>query len=123
MPSRRSSLVLVAALPVAVLVRAQDAPPLMRQMTGTWEVQQRMWPGPGAKAIDLPAAVAHRQVVEGTCLEEVMEPTSGDSTGAPAFRRHALLNYNAVAKQYEYTSLNAAQQARTLRAPTSGRST
>jgi hypothetical protein len=35
-----------------------------------------------------------------------MEPESGGSTQSASFRRNAFLNYNAVTKRYEYTSLD-----------------
>lgn len=47
-------------------------PSLMQQMVGTWNVQQRMWPGSGAEAINLPLAVAHRRLIGGAFLEELM---------------------------------------------------
>src|SRR4051812_4743535 len=36
----------VAASVVAAGAHAQDASPLLESMAGTWDVQQRMWPGP-----------------------------------------------------------------------------
>ena len=85
---------------------AQDAPQLLQDMAGTWQVEQRMWPGPGARVVDLPPAIARRQLIDRKYLEEVME-LAQDSAGSPAsFRRNALLNYNAVTKRYEYTSLD-----------------
>jgi hypothetical protein len=101
---RSSLLIATLASLTASAALAQDAPPLLQQMAGTWAVQQRMWPAPGAKVIELPAALARRELVDGKYLEEVMEPAGAD--GAQAFRRHALLNYNAVSRRYEYTSLD-----------------
>jgi hypothetical protein len=43
-------------------------PSLIRLMVGTWDVEQRMWPAPGAAAIKLPSAVAKR-----------LTPLSGDN--------------------------------------------
>lgn len=85
---------------------AQQAPQALQHMAGTWEVRQRMWPGPGAAAVDLPAAIARRQLIGGKYLEEVMEPIGGEATQSASFRRNAFLNYNAVTKRYEYTSLD-----------------
>jgi hypothetical protein len=76
-------------------------------MAGTWDVQQRMWPAPGAPAIELPKAVAQRQLVDGKYLEESMAPAAADAPPPAAFHRHALLTYNPVAKRYEYTSLDS----------------
>jgi hypothetical protein len=80
------------------------APPLVRQMVGTWSVQQRMWPGPGAKAIDLPPAVAHRILIGGTILQETMKLPAGSKQ--TAFARMAYFDYNPTNRQYEYFSLD-----------------
>ncbi|HMN78290.1 MAG TPA: DUF1579 family protein [Burkholderiaceae bacterium] len=98
-------LFLIAAT-AGTLAVAQEVPQLLQHMAGTWEVQQRMWPAPGAAAVDLPPAIARRQLIDGKYLEEVMEPLRGDTSQATSFRRNALFNYNAVAKRYEYTSLD-----------------
>jgi Protein of unknown function (DUF1579) len=78
---------------------------LMQQMVGTWKVQQRMWPGIGAEAINLPPAVANRHLLAGGFLEEVMEPAK--KSGKESFNRTAYFNYNAVTQQYEYFSLDS----------------
>ena len=80
------------------------APPLFKQMVGTWEVQQRMWPASGAEPINLPAARAHRHLVGAMFLDEVMELAPGSKE--QAFTRHAVFNYNAVNQQYEYFSID-----------------
>lgn len=80
-----------------------SVPALLRQMSGTWSVKEWMWPGAGAKAIDLPAAVAHRSLVDGKFLEESMTALPGS---AAAFRRIAYFDYNPVSGQYEYFSLD-----------------
>lgn len=49
-------------------------PTLIQQMAGIWNVQQRMWPGVGAEAVNLPPAAARRRLMAGGFLEEVMEP-------------------------------------------------
>ena len=108
MIENRASLALaVAASLVAAGAHAQDASPLLERMAGTWDVQQRMWPGPGAVAVELPKAVARRQLLDGKYLEESMEPAATDGPPSAAFHRHALLTYNPVAKRYEYTSLDS----------------
>src|SRR6266487_344486 len=85
---------------------AQGHTELLTRMTGTWDVQQRMWPGPKNDPIALPAAIAQRRLIRDTYLEEVMQPVD-DGPGQPgSFSRHALLNYNPVTSQYEYTSLD-----------------
>ena len=82
---------------------AQQPPAeLLKSMVGTWDVQQRMWSGPGAEAMNLPRATAQRRLVQDLYLEEVMQPVAGSD----AFSRNAFFNYNAVSKQYEYTSLD-----------------
>jgi hypothetical protein len=105
--SRASLALAVAASIVAAGARAQDASPLLERMAGTWDVQQRMWPGPGAQAVELPRAVARRQLLDGKYLEESMEPAAPDAPSSAVFHRHALLTYNPVAKRYEYTSLDS----------------
>ena len=105
--SRASLVLAVAASAVAAAAPAQDASPLLERMAGTWDVQQRMWPGPGATAVELPNAVARRQLVDGKYLEESMEPAAADAPPPAAFHRHALLTYNPVGKRYEYTSLDS----------------
>ncbi len=79
-------------------------PTLMQQMVGTWNVEQRMWPGSGADAISLPPALAHRRLIGGAFLEETMELPPG-SIGDP-FTRVAIFDYNAVNQQYEYFSID-----------------
>jgi hypothetical protein len=109
-PRPRSLRLLAAAALAAAgtLAQAQEAPPLLQRMAGTWDVEQRMWGAPGAPVIELPKAVAQRQLVDGKYLEESMELAAGsDAPPAAAFRRHALVNYNAVSRRYEYTSLDS----------------
>ncbi len=115
---------------LASVVHAQDAPlgktesvtPLMEQMVGTWNVQQRMWTGPDAKPIDLPPAVASRRLIGNAFLEEAMEPAQ-ESEDAQ-FTRTAYLNYNAINRQYEYFSLDSrAPQMMTYVAPGANRIT
>jgi Protein of unknown function (DUF1579) len=77
----------------------------MQQMVGTWNVQQRMWPGSGAEAISLPPAIARRRLVEHVFLEEVME--LAQRPGPEPFTRTAYFNYNAVNQQFEYASLDS----------------
>jgi hypothetical protein len=74
-------------------------------MVGTWKVQQRMWPGFGAQAIDLPTAIARRHLLTGGFLEEVMEPAK--KSGKESFNRTAYFNYNTVTQRYEYFSLDS----------------
>jgi hypothetical protein len=71
-------------------------------MVGVWNVDQRMWPGPGAAAVQLPSAVARRRLI-GTALEEVMELAAASQD---SFTRVAYFNYNTVTKQYEYFSFD-----------------
>ena len=82
-----------------------SAPTLMQQMVGTWKVKQRMWPGFGAEAINLPPAVASRHLMAGGFLQETMEPAK--KSEKESFRRTAYFNYNAVSQQYEYFSLDS----------------
>jgi hypothetical protein len=84
--------------------RSTPAPPLVRRMAGMWNVQQRMWPGAGADAITLPAAVGRRRVVRGDFLEEIMEGIPG---AREPFTRIAYFHFNAVTRRYEYVSLDS----------------
>jgi hypothetical protein len=84
--------------------RDEAAPPLIQQMIGTWDVRQRMWPGAAAKAIDLPPAVAHRVLIGGAIVQEVM--TLAPESSETPFTRIAYFDYNAVNRQYEYFSLD-----------------
>jgi len=105
----------VCCLALCAAPHAQSASPngpsnsaaatLMQQMPGTWNVQQRMWPGAGAEAIRLPPAIARRRLIEHSFLEEVMEPAQ--KSGQAPFTRTAYFNYNAVNQQFEYFSLDS----------------
>jgi Protein of unknown function (DUF1579) len=85
---------------------AQRHPQLLTSMTGTWDVQQRMWPGPMSDPIPLPAAIAQRRLIRDTYLEEVIQSVDNRPGQPGSFSRHALLNYNPVTSQYEYASLD-----------------
>jgi hypothetical protein len=105
------SATLLLCVVLADLAAEQPASPdnstpasLVRRMAGTWKVEQRMWPGAGAEAIALPAAVARRRVVRGGFLEEVMEGIPGSQE---PFTRIANFNFNAVTRRYEYVSLDS----------------
>ena len=91
-------------LAVAPLGAGQAAPELLQRMVGTWDVQQKMWPGANATAIILPPAVAKRQLVGNTYLKETMQLEPG-SKQSP-FTRDAYFNYNAVTHRYEYASMD-----------------
>jgi hypothetical protein len=82
---------------------AGGLPTLLREMAGTWDVKEWMWPGPGASPMALPAAIAHRRLVGSKFLQESMTglPGSGDP-----FDRIAFFDYNPVSGQYEYFSLD-----------------
>ncbi len=99
-----SLLVATFAPMVAAIAVAQETSPFLESMVGTWYVQQRMRSGPGAVAVELPSAIARRELVGGNYLEENMEPTGGEAT--QSFHRNAFLNFNSVTRRYEYTSLD-----------------
>jgi hypothetical protein len=82
---------LCTCLPVTRSV-AQTAPALLQNMTGTWNVEQKMWPGSGAAAVQLPPGVAQRHLIDGKYLEESMQ-SSTLTQGQPGFFvRNAILN-------------------------------
>lgn len=94
----------IALIPLSAM--AQDPSALLRDMAGTWTVEQRMWTASGAEATTLPAAIAERQWVDGKFLEESMRPV-GLVPGSPGFfARTAVFNYNSVNKKYEYFSID-----------------
>ena len=84
--------------------QANSAPAMIQQMAGTWGVSQRMWPGSGMQAIELPPAVARRRLIGNVILQETMELAPG-SKGEP-FTRIAYIDYNAVNQQLEYFSID-----------------
>jgi hypothetical protein len=86
---------------VNAAARAQEAAPLLRQMAGTWDVVQRMWPGPNGAPMVLPAATAERHLLGPLLLQETMTAAPG---AKPGFTRIANVGYNAVARQFEYYS-------------------
>ena len=72
---------LLTIVAVATSVSAQERPngaptspipALIRQMPGTWRVEQRMWTDTGTTPLVLPAAIARRRLVEGSFLEEII---------------------------------------------------
>ena len=75
----------LAALMVTVAFAGDK--PFLRGMVGTWDVQQRMWSGPDIAPVELPAAVAHRELIDGKYLAEIMQPAAGDVSGKGMFRR------------------------------------
>jgi len=80
-------------------VGAQETVPLIPQMVGTWDVAQRMWPGPNSAPMTLPAAIAQRHLVGNLLLQETMEAVPGSK---PPFTRVANFGFNAVTREYEY---------------------
>lgn len=112
---RRGSLILgcyLSLLPLAAVALTPSAaqlgsagstPPLLREMAGTWSVKEWMWPGPHAKPVALPDAVAYRRLLGGEFLEERM---IGLPRSAAAFTRVCFLNYNSMSGRYEYFSID-----------------
>jgi uncharacterized protein DUF1579 len=87
------------------IVRNGPVPNLIRDMAGTWQVQQRMWPGAGREPVTLPSAVAQRRLLGGLFIEETME--KAPQAKGDAFTRVACFNYNTVNQQFEYVSLDS----------------
>ena len=80
-------------------------PPLLQKMEGNWTVSQRMWPGSGQQAIELPAATANRHLIQKSFLEEVMEPTQAGASDA--FNRTSYFEFNSTTHKFEYFSLDS----------------
>jgi hypothetical protein len=78
-------------------------PELIQRMAGNWTVEEWMWTGTGTEPIALPPAVAQRHLIGNEFLEEVMTATPASTQ---PFTRIAYFDYNAVAQQYEYFSLD-----------------
>jgi Protein of unknown function (DUF1579) len=102
----RAGLLLAATAFVGRSAVAQVAPQLLERMAGTWQVEERMWPGPDAAAVELPPAIAHRRLIGGKYLEEVMVNRDSKAPADAIFQRHSFLNFNAVTGRYEYSSLD-----------------
>lgn len=84
---------------------AESVTPLIRQMAGNWRVEPKMWPGPDAKAIELPEATAQRRIVNNAFLQEEMIGAAGSQQ--EAFTRIAYVSFNTINQQYEYFSLDS----------------
>ncbi|HVX45901.1 MAG TPA: DUF1579 family protein [Mycobacteriales bacterium] len=74
-------------------------------LAGTWDVEQRMWTGPGSDPVPLPDATAHRYFVHGAFLVEDM--TLADGAEGDPFTRHAVLSRNGVTQAFEYFSIDS----------------
>jgi hypothetical protein len=97
---------------------AQTVPALLQDMTGSWNVEQKMWPASGAAAVQLPPGVAERRLIDGKYLEESMRPTMLTPGQPGFFVRNAIFNYNVASTQYEYFSIDTrAPQAMTEKSP------
>jgi hypothetical protein len=80
-------------------------PALLQKMEGNWSVTEKMWPGNGQAAVDLPAATAHRRLIKASYLEEVMEPVQADAPDS--FNRTSYFEFNFTTSQFEYFSLDS----------------
>src|SRR5580704_12704749 len=80
-------------------------PPLLQKKEGKWTVSEKMWPGSGQEAVDLPAATAHRRLIQKSFLEEVMEPTQAGASDA--FNRTSYFEFNSTTHKFEYFSLDS----------------
>ena len=79
------------------------APPLIRDMAGTWNVEEWMRSGPNAALVQLPAAVAERRPIAGSFIQETMNTPPG---AKDAFTRISYFGYNVVNRQFEYFSID-----------------
>ena len=95
-----------------------SAPQLIREMAGTWNVEEWMRPGPNAALVQLPAAVAERRPIAGSFIQETMSTPPG---AGEAFSRISYFGYNMVNRQYEYFSIDTrAPQMMNERSTSSG---
>jgi len=85
------------AKPNAASLSSQHA--LLRQMVGTWNVEQRIWTGPKTEPIKPPPAVARRRLIGDAFIEEVMEAAPG--SGQDPFTRIAYFNYTLFGLEFE----------------------
>jgi hypothetical protein len=103
----------MSALLLVPCVRAADPPnapkppmpALLQTMQGNWTVTQKMWPGSGQQALDLPPAIAHRRIIQKSFLEEVMEPVHAGAQDA--FNRTSYVEFNSTSHKFEYFSLDS----------------
>jgi hypothetical protein len=100
-----SALVWAASAQAANAPNQTTPPALLKQMEGKWTVAQKMWPGRGQGAVELPPAVAQRHLIQNSFLQEVMEPSQA---GAPdSFNRTAYFAFNPTTHKFEYFSLDS----------------
>lgn len=93
-----------AGFPWPAAAQSPDTgPPLIRAMIGTWGVKEWMWPSPDSQPTRLPDAVAKRQPIAGSFLQEIMSTPAGTKS---AFTRISYFGYNAVSRQWEYFSID-----------------
>ncbi len=105
--------VAVAVLMAAGSAQAADptgaakppVPRILQKMEGNWTVSEKMWPGSGQGAVDLPPAMAHRRLIQKSFLQEIMEPTQGGATDA--FNRTSYFEFNSTTGKFEYFSLDS----------------
>ena len=75
---------------------------LIKPMTGTWDVVQKVWPKAGAEPV-VSVQIARRTMV-GHFLQEIMEPTL--LSDMPPFTRITYLNLNNANQRWEYIVLD-----------------
>jgi len=80
-------------------------PLLLQKMEGNWTVTEKMWPGSSQEAVDLPAATAHRRLIQKSFLEEVMDPSQANAPDS--FNRTSYFNFNSSSHKFEYFSLDS----------------
>lgn len=78
--------------------------PLLDAMTGSWDVKQTMWTGPGSPPMEQPPAVAVRRLAAGGGFVEE-EMTLATASTSP-FTRTSHVNFNAIDGVFEYFSID-----------------
>jgi hypothetical protein len=76
---------------------------MLRPLSGTFAVENRLWPEPGADPV-ISVAVVRRRLLDDMYLEEVMTPAAG--ADQPAFTRVSYLCFNVLNRRWEYVSLD-----------------
>nr|WP_321983370.1 hypothetical protein [uncultured Lichenicoccus sp.] len=96
-----------AASPTSASTRLNRAGPesrLIAQRVGHWDVQETVWPAPGAAPIVTTGLVAERTMM-GSLLQELLRPRA-DVTAA-SVQRLDMLSFNRLEGRWDYVSFDS----------------